>query len=355
MKSRTTIAATGAVTPIGLTAMETGFYYRTGMPGMREAPILGYPGEAITMGVVNIFPNDLVGWQRAYALAKMALEDCLLPHRELLTTLRVAIAVCVDDYFGEAFPGTNSAALELQSALSRDAYDFFGASVSVSIHPSGPAGPGHLLKEWILELESGRVDLLILGGVHTDYELARIQGLAEAKRLFSSEHLDALIPGEGAAFVLMGLGHVVRRLGLPQLADVVSFGAGFENARPDNDESAFEAGGMTAAVYLASAPVRESGEVIGWQINDVSLETLRLYEWQSISIRSEDIWTKTLRVESPCQRLGYQGGATLPLFWVLAAEAFRRGWSSESLVMTLAGSDAGERAAVLLSNPASVG
>jgi 3-oxoacyl-[acyl-carrier-protein] synthase I len=352
MRARTTIAATGAVTPIGLTGMETGFYYRTGIPALRENPIVGYADEAITMATVNILPHELVGWSRARELAKMALVDCLLVHRERLAGVRIAVVVCVDDRFGDAFPGTNSPALLLQTALGQDLFDFFGVRVPVAVHPAGPAGPGHLLGESIEQLESGRLDLVVFGGAHTDHEVARIQTLVEAQRLYSSDHLDAVIPGEGAAFVAMGLPHVVRRLGLPELADVISFGAGFETARPDNDDSAFEAGGMTAAVHQASVPVREGKLKIGWQINDLQVETFRFFEWQSVSIRSEDVWREAMQLDSPCQRLGYQGGATLPLFWVLAAEGFRRDWAPDSLVMTLAGSDAGERAAVVLSAPA---
>lgn len=348
MHSRATIVATGAVTSLGLTALETGFFYRTGLPGLREAPIIGRDNQAITMGLVNTLPNELVGWERAFQLGERALEELL---KKVPSGARLAITLAVPETWGERVFGEDCGALRLETKLRRFLEGTLGQRVALQVRPEGAAALGRLLSEELQRLEAGAVDLVILGGLHTDYEVARIASLVASNRLYSSEHLDALIPGEGAAMVLLGLDHVVRRLGLPELSRIFGVGQGFERAQPSNDESAYEALGMTTAVFELGALLEANTRRVGWQLNDVSFETFRLFEWQAVSVRAEHLFSRELVVDSPAQRMGHLGAATLPVFSTLVAEAFARGWAPDPLAMILVGSDGGERAAVLLGDP----
>jgi 3-oxoacyl-[acyl-carrier-protein] synthase-1 len=49
--------------------------------------------------------------------------------------------------------------------------------------------------------------------------------------------------------------------------------------------------------------------------------------------------------------MGHLGAAAMPLHVILAAEAFRRGFAPHPYAVSIAGSDGGERAALLLSAP----
>jgi len=351
MHSRATIVATGAITPLGLSALETGFFARTGLPGLREAPLLGRDNQPITMGLVNILPNELVGFERAVKLGERALQDLLSKVPPSLRGVRLAFTLAVPETWGERAFGEDCQALRLETALRQYLDEAFGRRVALQVRPEGAAGLHRLLSLELARLESGEVDLVVLGGLHTDYEVARIASLLADNRLYSSDHLDALIPGEGAAMVLLGLDHVVRQLKCPELGRILGLGKGFERAQPTNDESAYEALGMTAAVFEVGAMLEGDARRVGWQLNDLSFETYRLHEWQAVSVRAEHLFSRELRVDSPAQRMGHLGAATLPALMVLAVEGFARGWAPDPLAMVLAGSDGGERAAVLLGDP----
>src|SRR5690606_8927335 len=80
---------------------------------------------------------------------------------------------------------------------------------------------------------------------------ARIHALAAARRLFTTDRLDALIPGEAAACAVIMRSDHARSLRLPARARIHALATGHSKARPDNDESAFEAAGMTAVARAA--------------------------------------------------------------------------------------------------------
>ena len=89
----------------------------------------------------------------------------------------------------------------------------------------------------------------------------------------------------------------------------------------------------------------------GKVLTDLTFETFRHFELQAAVTRTQRFFCAPQQVESPAQRLGYLGAAALPLHFALAAEAFAHGFAPHPLAVALAGSDGGERAAVLLSAP----
>src|SRR6185503_5525085 len=168
---------------------------------------------------------------------------------------------------------------------------------------------------------------VLLGGVHTDYDPRWIARLEAAGRLFSNDNLDALIPGEAAAFVLLTRDEVARRAGLPVLARLRDIGAGVERATPDNDESALDAQGLTAAVRAASDDAQKDGLRMGWSITDHMFESRRISAWQTMMTRTHAMWSEPHVMESPAQRIGHLGAAAMPLAMALAVEAWRRGYA----------------------------
>jgi len=157
-----------------------------------------------------------------------------------------------------------------------------------------------------------------------------------------------VLPGEGAAFVVLTREETARRLDLSPAARVGGVGTGVDRSRPDNDASALEATGTTAAIRAAAEDLVESGLRAGWAISDHTFEARRVLEWQAAVIRTHTLWGEPHHVEAPAQRIGNLGAAALPFAMALAAEGWRRGYAPSGIVMALAGSDAGERGAVLL-------
>jgi 3-oxoacyl-[acyl-carrier-protein] synthase-1 len=166
--------------------------------------------------------------------------------------------------------------------------------------------------------------------------------------LYSSDNLDALIPGECAAFVVLVSPGFARQWRIPQHAGVLSHGQAVEEATPDNDHSAMEAYGMTAAVKTAVRAMIDAGVKVGWSITDMTFEMRRVHEWQSMLIRTRRAWGEPYVVDSPAQRIGNLGASFMPFAFAMAHEGWRRGIAPDDRCVVTAGSDSGHRGAVVL-------
>ena len=329
------VASVGAKTVVGLDARQTGFLLRAGFPAMAESPLANAEGEAITMGFVPTLDGALVGPERLSALARAPFEEAVAPIRDLGAEVHVAIDEGCED--------AALAAHLLEAMVKR-----VMPQANVRVEAGGEAGPGAMLAAAIRALDARQSDIVVIGGVHSDHDPRVIAALEASGRLFSRDNLDARIPGEAAAFfVLMRAGDASRHR-LTPLARVIGVGTGRERARPDNDDSAYEALGLTAAVRKATEPLAAAGTTAGWLLTDLTFEMRRQYEWQSVWVRSQKVLGKPYLIDSPAQRIGYLGAAALPLFAAMAATAWSHGYAPSPLALLLAGNDGGDRAAAVL-------
>jgi 3-oxoacyl-[acyl-carrier-protein] synthase-1 len=345
VKARAFVASVGARCAIGHNAAEVGFLLRTGIPVLAAAPLVDAEGEQITMGFDPTLDPYLVGEERAAALAVSALDEALAPLGG--TGLSSRLILCVDAPVrpvarGELTPGARLAALVHTRAKEHL------PGIPMEIAARGGAGAAFALPAALEALAARKLDVLVLGGAHTDYDPETIAALDAAGRLFTPENLDAVLPGEGAAFVVLTREETARRLDLKPTARLGGVGTGVDRARPDNDASALEATGTTAAIRAASEDLVESGLRAGWAIGDHTFEARRVLEWQAAVIRTHALWGEPHHVEAPSQRIGNLGAAALPFAMALASEGWRRGYAPSGIALALAASDAGERGAVLL-------
>ncbi|WP_437972185.1 beta-ketoacyl synthase N-terminal-like domain-containing protein [Sorangium sp. So ce260] len=325
----------GANTAVGLNARQTGFLLRTGFPAMAESPLANAAGEAVTMAFVPTLDGRLVGPERLAALARGPLEEAVGPVRDSAAEVHVAI--------DEACPERPLTVALLQALVKHTM-----PAASVTVEARGEAGPGAFLPAAIRALETGRIEAVVIGGVHSDYHPLAIAALEASGRLFSRDNLDARIPGEAAAFFVLMRVTSAPRLQLAPLARVIGVGAGRERARPDNDELAYEATGLTAAVRQATEPLAADGRTAGWILTDLTGEMRRQYEWQSVFVRAQKVLGRPYLIESPAQRIGYLGAAATPLFVAMAATAWAHGYAPSPVALTTAGNDGGDRVAVVL-------
>jgi 3-oxoacyl-[acyl-carrier-protein] synthase I len=333
--SNVSIVSVGARTAVGLNARQTGFLLRAGFPAMTESPLANAEGEPITMAFVPTMDGRLTGAERICALARAPFEEAIEPVRDVAAEVHVAIDEgCVD------------AALTIQvlEAMLQRAMP----AARVQVEARGEAAPGALVPAAIQALETRRADVVVIGGVHSDHDPRAIAALEESGRLFSRDNLDARIPGEAAAFFVLMRTTDAARQRLAPLARVLGVGVGRERARPDNDHLAHEARGLTEAVKQATAQLAAEGRTAGWMLNDLTSEMRRLYEWQSVFIRTQNILGNPYYIDSPAQRIGYLGAAAMPLFVAMAATAWRHGYAPSPLALATAGNDGGDRVALVL-------
>ncbi len=329
------VVSVGVRSPVGLNARQTGFLLRAGFPAMAEVPLASAAGEPVTMAFVPTLDGCTTGPERLTDLARSPFEEAIAPVRDAAADVSVAIDEgCVEQ----------AMAIHQLGAMVRRALP----SATLRVEAGGEAAPGSHLTAAIQALDARRVEVAVIGGVHSDYDPRSIAALEASGRLFSRENLDSRIPGETAAFfVLMRAGDASRRR-LPALARVLGVGAGRERARPDNDEGAYEALGLTQAVRQATSQLGAEGRTAGWLLTDLTFEMWRQYEWQSAWVRSQKILGDPYIIEAPAQRIGYLGAAALPLFVAIAATAWSHGYAPSPLALLMAGNDGGARAALLI-------
>jgi 3-oxoacyl-[acyl-carrier-protein] synthase-1 len=354
VKARAFIASVGARTAIGQTAVETGFLLRTGLPALAAAPLVDAEGEPITMGFDPTLDPYLVGEDRAAALAAPALAEALAPLGDL-SALTIKLILCVDQPLvprarGEATPGARLAALV--HARARE----LAPGIPIEVVARGAAGAAFALPAAIEALNARRLDAVVIGGAHTDYDPDTIHTLDAARRIFTPENLDSLVPGEAAAFVVLLREDVARRLDLRPPARITGIGTGVAaNTAPAQGGAirapgAFEATALTAAVRAAGEELVESQLRLGWTLTDLTFEVRRVHEWQAAVTRAGSLFGEPHQVDSPAQRIGHLGAAALPLHLTLAAEGWRRGFAPSGIALALAGSEGGERGAIVLSS-----
>ncbi|MBX3184460.1 MAG: hypothetical protein KIT72_02300 [Polyangiaceae bacterium] len=357
MKTLAVISGVGAVTSLGLTAPQTAFVYRTGHVGMRESALLDQAGEKITLCSVPTLDPWLAGEARLIQLALPALEEALGQLGEHAKSLRIKVYLCVDEWLAAPrSPADNAAAGQLPaqrvaSALLFRARSLAHENVTIETRADGPGAPGLFLEQaWEL-LNVNAADVIVILAVHSDYDPLIVSELEQRGRLFSSDHLDGLIGGEAAACLLLTTPRTASKLGLTPHVAIHSVGTAYERARPDNDDSAYEAAGLTVASRRALTPLTEAKLKCGWLLADATYEMREVYEWQALVTRSQRALELPQQGDFPAHRLGHLGAAAIPVLLTLIFEAYRRGAAPHPRALLYAGSDAGLRTVLVVSQP----
>jgi len=341
--SRVFVAAWGAATAVGTSAKESALCFRASVNALGESAIPNQDGEAITMGLLPVLPPWLEGVPRLAALADLALVDLLRAAQPLLAGRDLHLSLVLDP------------APTAEWDAARPIADVLGARLAQSglvtrrptLHESGTSGLVEALRLVANERQHGAESLTIVMAVHSDHGLKATSALAEAGRIWGEGSLDALLLGEAAVALLVS-SREPRHLGVPVGVRVDLSDLANEPARPDNDESAFLAAGLTVSARAATEGPRSRGQRIGWISSDVSFEAFRVHELTTVITRLSDRFGEPQVLDAPNQRLGYLGAAVGAFQIAYAGEAFARDFAPAAECLCLLGTDSGVRAALLL-------
>jgi 3-oxoacyl-[acyl-carrier-protein] synthase-1 len=346
------VVGVGARTSVGATARHTAFLLRAGVAGFHEAPLLDSDEEPVTFGSVPMLDPLLVGAERARLLAQAALDEALDVLGERIVGLRIRIVLGLDAVLGVKVGLMPAPADALAEAIRQHTMKRKPAAVVVEGVAKGEAAPGLRLGPACEELARGEVDVVLLGGAHSDYDPAIIQRLSSLGRLFGAGNVNGVIPGESAAFLVLTTAGFARKHDLEPWAWLHGVGTGFEKAGPDNDEPASQAIGLTLAVESATRGMQPDKDRAGWMLTDMTAEVHRVLEWQAVFIRAQRFLGPPQWVDALAHKLGRLGAAALPLHVAVAATAWRHGFGPHPLALSTVGSDSGERVATVWSDPA---
>jgi 3-oxoacyl-[acyl-carrier-protein] synthase I len=347
MKSLGTIVGVGMRTGVGLDALSTSLLLRTGVPAIGPSPLAAPDGEPVTMAFDPTLDPFVVGEERAARLGGAALADLASGIGQTVRSLNVRVAL--------AFPEPrvdqqrSQAGQLLATSFRSIMRETFGAP-PVDLSTQGSAGLASVLPDALLELRAGRIDAVLAGGLHSDYDPDVIRVLAATGRLFSAERTDAVLPGEAAAFVLITRDDTARSLGLPAMARIHAVATETSDVTVDEDGRSFDAAALSSVIRQATDDLPDE-IVVGWSVTDVGLEHARIRELYSALTRTHKRFGPPLVVDSPAQRAGHLGAASLALGMGYMAMAFRHAWAPAPFGLALGASDGGERAAVLLGSP----
>ncbi|MFO0554132.1 MAG: beta-ketoacyl synthase N-terminal-like domain-containing protein [Polyangiaceae bacterium] len=347
LKSLGTVFAVGARTAIGLDATQTALLLRTGIPAITAAPLASPTGDRVTMAFDATQDPFSVGENRAARLGLEALRDVARPFGSAVRSLKLKAALA----FPEARPGQDkrTAGQTLASAMRAALRETFG-DPPVDLSSQGSAGLAFVLPAALRSLATRECEAVLVGGVHSDYDPEAIRTLDAAGRLFSPERIDAVVPGEAAAFAIVARDDFGGSYGLTPLAKIFAVSTTESDITPYNDTSAFDARALAEVISDATAVLPDELRV-GWAFGDQGFEHFRVRELYSALSRTHQRWCEPIAIDAPAQRIGNTGAASLALGLVLASDMFRRGYAPTPFGLLLAGSDNGERAAILVGSP----
>jgi 3-oxoacyl-[acyl-carrier-protein] synthase I len=203
------------------------------------------------------------------------------------------------------------------------------------IFRTGHAGGAAAFADALCLLRDRVVSNAVVGGIDSYYHPDALAWLDQACRLHTLETENGFIPGEAAAFVVLGDASSSADRGLP--VELVHAAIARETADPSLGAA------MTTILREMKAA---AGRTIGWVLSDVSVEAHRIAEWQLAAGRG------SLACDAVHSRLvdalGELGAATGPVLAAIASTWWAAGCAPQDRAVVALHSDGEERGAVLL-------
>lgn len=338
--SDSVIIAAGATNAAGYTLKALDLAFRAGAAGFERSRRFRdrWSGEPVVTATVDGI-EVLTAKERMLTLARMAIDDCL---SGVKVHSQVKIALLLG--LSEERPGFEEAAqteLVKQIAGGYERIDTHQCMVT-----SGGSAGGFVLLELAEQLlREGKVDACLAGGVDCFTDIATIDWIEQFGRLQNSQNPNGLIPGEGAAFVLVANRQRATSLQLPVLCELL---AHYVAEEPDP----WFTGRPTMAKGLTEA-LQGVFDKTGVQADpvycDMNGESWRADEWGYAYLRSAENIGNPLRMLHPSGSIGDVGAAAGFTCAALAAHSLFRGDAERGSILTWAASGASAfRGAVLL-------
>ena len=344
MPARVEILRSGLATPVGLGTEQTLASLEAGMPGFRGASVVDKRFEELTMALVAeeelppLDPEPEGGWtarqHRMLRLGAVALDEVL---GEDPLAAQVPLYLAGPELVPERPP---VATPEWAAALATVA----GVPLQLeagAIFPFGRAGGLYALEAAIGAIESGAHERVLVGGVDTFLDLRLLAELDREGRVQTSSELDGFIPGEGAAFVLLGRPGANEK----PLAAVHAAGSALEPGHRGSQEP-YRGDGLAAAITNTLEAGIE-GAPVETVLAGLNGESFGNKEWGVSFTRNQALINAEGPVVLPAESLGDTGAALAPLMLAMAAHGISGG-TLKGPCLVWASADGPERGAAIV-------
>lgn len=226
------------------------------------------------------------------------------------------------------------------------------ASLDLSkVHVSEHCGMADAFSAASTALQSGRVDIAVVGGIDSLLDDPTLQWLYVTGRIKTDAIPTGLFPGEAACFVILESSQCnnhsdSQKLGKVEAICKAKEPGDFLSGSPPSGEGTAEV--LTPILERGSA---RSGQSPVWIISDQNGEMYRALDWGAATVRLESTFGLASRVEAwyPAMSFGDTYSASGFIGLIAALQAFERGYAVGSQAVILSAADNGERSAVLIS------
>jgi 3-oxoacyl-[acyl-carrier-protein] synthase I len=334
-----TLLTAGLVSPLGLDRAATCAAVRAQLSSFRESRFVSGSGDTIVGGYIDALGLE-VGGSRLVQLAAAA----LLPVLEQLEG-HVALE-SIPLYLGlpEPRPGIDAnddilGLLAVQAGLGkaprwRAIYEGNGSALLA-------------LERGVEQILRAEAELCIVGAVDSYWQEETLDWLDAQRRLISDTSLDGLVPGEGAAFILVGSQAAVRHLDLHPEALLVSI-ANDSEPHDRTTEGICIGQGLTSVLRRVLTEADRRRARPDWVVCDMNGETFRGNEWVYAYIRTGKLHRDPLEIWHPADSWGDVGAASGAMLLANAMHALAEGYGRGPGALVWVASDGPSRGAAVL-------
>lgn len=340
------VTGAGMRTPVGNDAPGTCAALRAGVSRLAAWPHLSFAGEPIAVGAVRPGHSDAAWNEKAVPLLSPAIHEALWQaglyahswHRRRVglfvatpprsrTGVHPRRVADTDEYLGDVW--LRLANNEFVRRTER-------------LHVGGAVA----LAQACEALASDELDAAVVAGVESYLDSYFLDELLTAGRLRTAESPHGIVPGEGAAAIVLETAEAARRRQAPALARLVALvleqeAAGWSPSLPSRAEALTRA--LQAALAVEPGPAAYHRLLV-----DLTGERWRAREWALAEPRALAALPAGWQTWHPVDSIGDVGPAFVPLAIGWATQAFARRYAGPGGILVGALNETGERAAVAL-------
>ncbi len=349
------VLSTGCFTPVGTNTVETATSIFAGISGIVDTPFTDERFENLRMGQI---PSDILGYvdgrsmygrhdlhpflHRLLSLAVPALRECLTP---FVNQGEIPWRISLSTHASFDLSSNQRAFLDLLSFHGEIACDVRNSQLVDRCR----TGFYHQLAERFQKPSADSYsEVLLVGGTDSFWNLSSLYALLKAGRLLTYESTGGFIPGEGAAFLLLGSRRAARELGIEPLAWIHSVGLGNEPGHRLSKKP-YLGDGLDQAVKRALQGVVSVKNPIRTVFAGLNGEGFCAKEWGVACLRSQEYFGDDFEIEHPAEYVGDAKAALSPIMAAVVAFGLHHGlWRGP--VLLWASADQAERGAMVLSS-----
>ncbi|NMO19244.1 hypothetical protein HPC49_16490 [Pyxidicoccus fallax] len=336
-------------TPVGLTSSATAAAVRAGISRLRESPIQDKQFKSIRAGFLEEAHLPPLS-------EKLRIASSLMPARKQ-RMLRLATQALKEASLGSAaaplFLALPESTGQQEDSAGASILEQLAVQADVALHlpqsrvfQQGRAGGLLAVESACQALRSGRCRTALVGGVDTYLDLRLLADLDLEGRLLVDGAFDGLIPGEGAAFLLLGVPGATRHENRVPLAHLLGVGLGREEGHLYS-EVPYRGEGLAQAFHHLFASVPADIPKTRCVYAGLNGENFWAKEWGVAYLRHRQRFEEPLRVEHPVEFTGDLGAALSTTMLGLAAVGLYKGYR-EGPILVWSSSDREDRAAALV-------